>query len=309
MNGIELMKNPERLRESPERNMATAKETASRLKSYGGVLGVIGNLAEKQLVRTEKIDAFAKVAHKAYNEGNGKRVDNMYLYGTQLERIGACKAAMERVKGLDDVQLTKIMQNKDCGRLERTCAKKELDKRLEQEVAGEKSQQENKLQQGERISSKEKQDSQQESDSENLETFEELIKRYYDDLKKFSEYPETIIDDGTLWERLSPEEVAEKRAEFNVNKERLIAEWEKLNGKEWPRYKEDVYVNGKLIRKAGDRYDAHHVKPLSFGGKNEASNLTPISAEKHFDKQGVHSPMSPYGLLEKMAKGVKENET
>jgi len=132
------------------------------------------------------------------------------------------------------------------------------------------------------------------------ETLEELIDRYYTDLKKNSEYPETIENDGTPWERLSPEEVAEKRAEFNANKERLIKEWEEKNGREWPCYKEDVYVNGKLIRKAGDRYDAHHIKPLSFGGQNEAGNITPISAEKHFDKQGVHSPASPYGKIDKL---------
>ena len=137
------------------------------------------------------------------------------------------------------------------------------------------------------------------------DTVEEVIPKYIDDLKKSSEYPETIEDDGTPWEKLTPEEVAKKRAEFNANKEKLIEEWEEKNGKEWPRYKEDVYVNGKLIRMAGDRYDAHHIKPLSYDGKNETGNITPVSAEKHFDKQGVHSPDSPYGKIEKLSQGVK----
>lgn len=141
------------------------------------------------------------------------------------------------------------------------------------------------------------------------EQIEKLLKEYLDDLKNNSEYPDTIEDDGESYEKLSPEETAEKRAEFNANKERLIKEWEEKNGKEWPRYKEDVYVNGKLIRKAGDRYDAHHIHPLSLGGKNESSNITPISAEKHFDKQGVHAPDSPYGKLEKALQEVKSNET
>ena len=134
---------------------------------------------------------------------------------------------------------------------------------------------------------------------------EELIVKYIEDLKSNSDYPETIEGDDTPWERLTSEETTEKRAEFNANKEKIIKEWEEKNGKEWPQYKEDVYVNGKLIRKAGDRYDAHHIKPLSFGGKNDAGNITPISADKHFDKQGVHSPNSPYGEIVKLAKGAK----
>lgn len=140
MIGIETMKNPEQLRESPDRNMATAKETANRLKSYGGVLGVMGNLAEKQLARAEKINAFANVAHKAYNESDAKRVDNMYANGTQLQKMGALKATIERVKGLDDAALKGIMQDKNRGRLERGCAKKALETR--QDTA--KAEQDNK---------------------------------------------------------------------------------------------------------------------------------------------------------------------
>lgn len=136
-------------------------------------------------------------------------------------------------------------------------------------------------------------------EADKVEQVEKLLKEYFDDLKNNSEYPDTIKDDGEPYEKLSPEETAEKRAEFNANKERLIKEWEEKNGMECPRYEEDVYVNGKLIRKAGDRYDAHHIHPLSLGGKNESNNITPISAEKHFDKQGVHAPDSPYGKLEK----------
>lgn len=132
MRNMETAQGIERMESSPEQRMATAKETANRLKSYGGVLGSLGNIAEKQLARVEKIDAFANAANKAYNEGNAKRVDNMYLKGTQLEKMGALKATRERVKALDNTQLKKVMQNKDCGRLERACAKKLLEKPLEQ---------------------------------------------------------------------------------------------------------------------------------------------------------------------------------
>jgi hypothetical protein len=137
-------------------------------------------------------------------------------------------------------------------------------------------------------------------------SLEKLVAEYYDDLKEKSEYPETIHETDGKWEKQAPEVVAEKRQEFNENKEKLINEWEEKNGKEWPRYEEDVYSpSGKLIRQKGDRYDAHHIVPLSQGGKNEAGNITPLHASVHFDKQGVHSPDSPYGKIEQKSQGVQ----
>ena len=137
----------------------------------------------------------------------------------------------------------------------------------------------------------------QESDKE----LSELVEDYLDDLKDNSEYPDTIEDDGEPYEKISPEENAKKREEFNEKKEELIKEWEKMYGKEWPRYEEDVYdeKTGQLIRKKGDRYDAHHTHPLTLGGKNEASNITPMHANEHYDKRGVHAPDSPYDKLDK----------
>ena len=144
-----------------------------------------------------------------------------------------------------------------------------------------------------------------EQKAEQPESLEELRRQYYEDLKSNSEFPETIEDDGTSWEKLSPEEREEKEAEFDTNRWRLREEWSEMNGAEWPKYKEDVYYNDKLMKKEGNHYDAHHIKPLSFGGKNEASNITPIHFEKHFDKKGVHSPESPYGKMSKSLQGEK----
>jgi hypothetical protein len=141
---------------------------------------------------------------------------------------------------------------------------------------------------------------------------DELVGEYIDDLKANSEYPETIAYDGEPFERVSPEENAKKREEFENSdpdnehsKEALIKKWEEKNGKEWPRYTEDLVdgKTGRVIRTAGSRYDAHHIRPLCFGGKNEASNITPISAEKHYDHRGVHAPDSPYGKLVELSKG------
>lgn len=136
----------------------------------------------------------------------------------------------------------------------------------------------------------------------------ELLKAYFNDLKARSEFPETLT--GNEFEvsdlrKLSPEENAEMREEFDDLKPELKRQWEIENGRPWPKYETDVYsASGKLIRKAGSDYDAHHIQPLSLGGKNEASNITPLHAEVHYDKQGVHAPNSPYSQLDKALGGI-----
>lgn len=119
---------------------------------------------------------------------------------------------------------------------------------------------------------------------ERTKDLKELSREYINDLKTRSPFPETISNslDTSKLERKSPEEVANKREEFDENKKKLRNEWEKLNNKEWPRYDQDVYSPGGVkIRKVGDYYDAHHIQPLELGGKNEASNITPLDHNKH----------------------------
>ena len=136
----------------------------------------------------------------------------------------------------------------------------------------------------------------------------ELLEAYFDDLKARSEFPETLTGnefDVSDLRKLSPEENAEMREEFDDLKPELKRQWEIENGRPWPKYETDVYsASGKLIRKAGSDYDAHHIQPLSLGGKNEASNITPLHAEVHYDKQGVHAPNSPYSQLDKEVGGI-----
>lgn len=141
---------------------------------------------------------------------------------------------------------------------------------------------------------------------------EKLTKEYIEDLKKNSECPETIPDEPFKPEDLkkrSPEETKELRKEFNTEKERLIAEWEKENGREWPIYENDIYNEyGEIVKKKGWKYDAHHIQPLSMGGKNEASNITPLRYDVHSDHKGVHAPDSPYDELEKLLKEAETDE-
>ena len=94
------------------------------------------------------------------------------------------------------------------------------------------------------------------------------------------------------------------RDEFDDLKSGLKKEWEEKNGRPWPKYEHDVYsANGKLIRKAGSDYDAHHIQPLCLGGKNEVSNITPLRADVHYDRQGIHSMDSPYNKICNMLGG------
>ena len=137
---------------------------------------------------------------------------------------------------------------------------------------------------------------------------EQTLDEYFEDLKNKSECPETIPDrpfETADLEKLSPEEVAKRRDEFDDVKADLKKQWEEEHGRPWPKYEHDVYsANGKLIRKAGSDYDAHHIQPLGMGGKNEVKNITPLNAEVHYDKQGVHSPDSPYTKMDKMLGGA-----
>lgn len=138
---------------------------------------------------------------------------------------------------------------------------------------------------------------------------EDIMDDYFKDLREKSEYPETIPEkpfEVSDLEKLSPEEVAKKRDEFDDKKAELKRQWEEENGCSWPKYEKDIYsTNGKLIRKEGNDYDAHHIQPLGMNGKNEASNITPLSAEVHYDKQGIHSPDSPYSEMDKLLGGIE----
>ena len=132
------------------------------------------------------------------------------------------------------------------------------------------------------------------------------VKDYMKDLKKVSEYAKTIPKDifkDEKIERVSFEEVKELRKEFNKPqvKESLIAEWEKLNNCKWPTYKEDLTRNDVVIREKGMRYDAHHIRPLSIGGKNIASNITPLDRNSHID---IHMSSGSCGKLAKIIEGV-----
>ena len=143
------------------------------------------------------------------------------------------------------------------------------------------------------------------NDLERKETLEQLKQKYLEDLLAKTEYPETIDIEKAMkadFRKCSPEDKIKARAEFSNKqvKNDLIRQWEEKNGVKWPRNKEDVYDDkGHFVRKAGDRYDAHHIQPIEMGGKNEVDNITPLRADVHYDAKGVHKIGSPFNNLEK----------
>ena len=132
----------------------------------------------------------------------------------------------------------------------------------------------------------------------------DLVKDYIDDLKNKSECPDTIHHDSidtTKLEIKPTEEVVKKREEFDDNRKDLRKEWENINHQEWPKYENDVTNSeGKVIRKAGDNFDAHHIRPLQLGGENTAENITPMDVKSH---QEVHSSGGSCNALVERVKG------
>lgn len=140
----------------------------------------------------------------------------------------------------------------------------------------------------------------------NKQEISATVSEYISDLRSKSDFPDTISEsviDISKIEVKSPEAVAEKREEFDDNKSNLRKEWEELHHKEWPKYTEDVInENGKVIRRAGDNYDAHHIQPLQLGGENSANNITPLDVFSHKE---VHSSTGSCNALVARVKGDK----
>lgn len=128
------------------------------------------------------------------------------------------------------------------------------------------------------------------------------FKDYIDDVKSKSEYPETVkIKADEIQLRDCSKETKEKRVEFEKMKRALIKKWEEKYGREFPREQKDVVSeDGKILRKAGSRYELHHIVPLSLGGDNSLDNLTPMSYSAHKE---LHGSGSAYSKLRSAVKG------
>ena len=95
------------------------------------------------------------------------------------------------------------------------------------------------------------------------------------------------------YKKLTETEIASHRLDFNTRKNKIIQDWESETGQSWPTYTEPVYsANGTVLRKVGDKYDAHHIIENKFGGDNEWWNMHPAKfPDEH--QGGIHGAGSP----------------
>ncbi|WP_062518903.1 HNH endonuclease [Paenibacillus jilunlii] len=96
----------------------------------------------------------------------------------------------------------------------------------------------------------------------------------------------------------SAKQTAKNRKEFDKVRDEVIKEWESKTGQKWPTYEEDIISEntGKVIRKKGDKYDAHHIIENSFGGEHEWWNMHPAKfPDEH--QGGIHGAGSPANSL------------
>ena len=77
--------------------------------------------------------------------------------------------------------------------------------------------------------------------------------------------------------RLTTEAGEAHRRLFSVTKDDVIAIWEKNTGQAWPRYTQQVVSQrtGKVLRKAGDPFDAHHIIENIYEGPHTWWNIHP----------------------------------
>jgi hypothetical protein len=139
----------------------------------------------------------------------------------------------------------------------------------------------------------------------------ELIKKYIKDIETRTgrKLPKNQIEKlkealrNKEYKKLSPKDTAKHRAEFDKNKDKIIVEWEEETGQKWPTYDKDVVSEktGKVIRKKGDKYDAHHIIENTYGGEHEWWNIHPAKfPDEH--QGGIHGTGSPANKLFKGGK-------
>lgn len=79
----------------------------------------------------------------------------------------------------------------------------------------------------------------------------------------------------------------ERRKEFNKKKKSLLTEWGNHYNTSWTKYTENLIskTSGKILRKVGNNYEAHHIIELDYGGENSWYNLHPATFYEH---QNIH---------------------
>jgi hypothetical protein len=148
-------------------------------------------------------------------------------------------------------------------------------------------------------------------DSEKIRTVAEQYHSYCKELESYGvDKKDLAFSTLNIFDarEVSPQECRAKREAFSSMKDKLISQWEEKHDCSWPRYTEDVYYTTKsgdtiMLYQAGDRYEVHHILPLSLGGENKVENITPMRADDH---KAVHSSEGALKNLEHTIKGVAQ---
>lgn len=124
-----------------------------------------------------------------------------------------------------------------------------------------------------------------------------LIPEYLQEVEKITGREINPIQMKKLQKALREQEFAKLDTEksklhrklFDNARDKLIDEWEKNTGDKWPEYAQDVLSDaGEIVRKAGQRFDAHHLIESSYGGPNAWWNLHPAAFPTEH-QAGIHA--------------------
>jgi hypothetical protein len=94
---------------------------------------------------------------------------------------------------------------------------------------------------------------------------------------------------NNAYTKLPPRLTKKRRLKFASIKNKLIERWELKTCQVWPRYTHDILSpDGAVSRRAGQRFDAHHLIENSYGGPHEWWNIHPARFPNGH-QAGIHS--------------------
>ncbi len=97
--------------------------------------------------------------------------------------------------------------------------------------------------------------------------------------------------------KLSKEDTALHRKDFNNKRSKLKIEWEVQTGQKWPTHEA---LNNKTEKLEIKDYEAHHIIENKYGGPNKWWNLQPLRGGKSNVNQhqsGIHKSKSSKKLF------------
>jgi 5-methylcytosine-specific restriction endonuclease McrA len=105
-----------------------------------------------------------------------------------------------------------------------------------------------------------------------------------------------------MFEKLDPAAYKVHKKNYRLQRDHLIAEWERETGQRWPQHPPNLLTKEGLPSKfAATAQQAHHIIPQEIGGPQAWWNLHPLSVTEH--QGGVHGKGAP---LTKAVKGFSK---